>query len=244
MAKQKEKNVRENCARTKKGMRRMRLFAGLFACLLGVGLLAGCAGKIEQDQENAEGKGEHQKGGGTVIEDIDFSFLAEEEGTWKDNSLDDWQAVINQKVEPVLLEGEDEYSFGNRIGEGGFLFFSNHIVYSNNGTEYQYQWSGINGIRATGEEFSLRLDLEATPEFDLKSHQESDLGSGLTSDLMEANGYPSCKMARYVAIAFTDWMRTFMNYGARSWRTNHSPLFPSWGMRRETYISCSERMLC
>ena len=189
MEKQKEKNVRENCARTKKGMRRMRLFAGLFACLLGVGLLAGCAGKIEQDQENAEGKGEHQKGEGTVIEDIDFSFLAEEEGTWKDNSLDDWQAVINQKVEPVLLEGEDEYSFGNRIGEGGFLFFSNHIVYSNNGTEYQYQWSGINGIRATGEEFSLRLDLEATPESDLKSHQESDLGSGLTLDLEEANGY-------------------------------------------------------
>lgn len=170
-------NVGKNGTRTKKGMLRMRLFAGLFACLLGLGLLAGCAGKNEQDQENAEGKGGRQKGGSVSIEDIDFSFLAEEEGVWKDNSLDDWQAVINQKVEPILLEGEDEFSFGNRIGEGGFLFFSNHVVYANDGTESQYQWSGVNGIRATGEEFSLKLELDP------------DLESGPTSDLMEANGY-------------------------------------------------------
>ena len=170
-------NVGKNGTRTKNGMLRMRLFAGLFACLLGLGLLAGCAGKNEQDRENAEGKGGRQKGGSVAIEDIDFSFLAEEEGVWKDNSLDDWQAVINQKVEPILLEGEDEFSFGNRIGEGGFLFFSNHVVYANDGTESQYQWSGVNGIRATGEEFSLKLELDP------------DLESGLTSDLMEANGY-------------------------------------------------------
>lgn len=124
----------------------------MILCMLGSLLLAGCSARVRP----LEGKNAASNTSDTtMVEDIDFSFLEEEEGSWRDNSLDDWQALINRPTQPYLLEGEDQYSYSTLIGEGGLLFFSNHYLNST------LQWSGINGITVKGEEFSHELHIES-----------------------------------------------------------------------------------
>ena len=67
-----------------------------------------------------------------------YEFLGEVELAWKDNSLDDWQAVINLPLKELKADGEQ---LGGAIryfaGEGGAVRFKNHLVgsYKKTGAE-------------------------------------------------------------------------------------------------------------
>lgn len=97
-----------------------------------------------------------------------YEFLGEVELAWKDNSLDDWQAVINLPLKELKADGEQ---LGGAIryfaGEGGAVRFKNHLVGS-----YKKNWSGVSGINVMGEEFAETI----TPDSDREGMQIDLLG--------------------------------------------------------------------
>ena len=130
-------------------------------------VLAGCAGGSGQGQEKAGGKWGFRNGGSTVMEDIDFSFLAEEETFWRDNSLDDLQGIVNRHLELEELEGENEYAVGmsstakRGIGYGYALLSESGGFYVRDpGFDSRLEDVLIEGISASGEEISVRLKEE------------------------------------------------------------------------------------
>ena len=136
----------------------------LTACFFASFTFGGCAKDSGQGQEKAGGKWGFSKGEGTVIEDIDFSFLAEEENSWRDNALDAWQGVVNLHLEMEELQGENEYALGmsstaNRgIGYGYALLSENGAFYVRDpGYDSRLEDTLIEGISSSGEKLSARL---------------------------------------------------------------------------------------
>ena len=128
----------------------------VWGCLF---LLGGCMTGERENKSNPNEKGKKGKKENMIIEPVDFSFLEDEEGAWKDNTLDDWQAVINQRLEVVELEGENEYWISS--GEGS-AFQTGISMVSENGALYM-QTPGndsrlneirINGVSISGDSFS------------------------------------------------------------------------------------------
>ena len=116
-------------------------------------LLGGCQGKNEPMDITADSTDS------SSYESTKFEFVEDVELDWKDNSLDDWQAVINLPMEEVKAEGEQ---FGGRmtyvVGECGAVRFKNHLIGS-----YKKDWSGVNGITSLGEKFSKKITID--PEY-------------------------------------------------------------------------------
>lgn len=85
-----------------------------------------------------------------------IEFVDEEVLEWKDNSLDDLQAVINLPINDLKADGEQ---YGGRtmffVGETGAVRFKNHLLGS-----YNEDWSGVNGIDASGNEYSERITVD------------------------------------------------------------------------------------
>ena len=85
-------------------------------------------------------------------EAVEYDFLGDVNLEWKDNSLDDWQAVTNLPVEEVKANGEQA---GGRtsffVCEGGAVRFKNHLL------GYKNSWSGASGITPEGEKFSEKI---------------------------------------------------------------------------------------
>ena len=107
-------------------------------------LLAGCAGKEGASQETLT------QGNSSSREAASYVFLEDAEPEWKDNSQDDWQAAINAPLKELKVEGER--SGGRKaclVGEGGAVWFKNHIMGS-----HKTDWSGVSGISIEGMEFA------------------------------------------------------------------------------------------
>lgn len=129
--------------------------AGSF--LLGISImmtalfLGGCQGKREG------ALGTEEAANASMAENAaEYEFLEMEEVIWKDNTLDDLQAVWNLPVEKVKAEGEqiggtEKYA----AGYGGMVRFKNHLV-----GNYKKDWSGVNGIKASGEKYSEPIAVE------------------------------------------------------------------------------------
>ena len=83
-----------------------------------------------------------------------FSEITEEDNTdWRDNSVDDLQAVVYVPVKEVRAEGEQNGGRSTYVMfEGGGARFKNHLLSS-----YKMDWSGVNGVTATGNEFSTKI---------------------------------------------------------------------------------------
>ena len=82
-----------------------------------------------------------------------YEFLDKENLAWEDNTMDDWQAVINVQVKELKADGEQ--LGGNMtcfVCEGGAVRFKNHLLGSN-----KTDWSGVNGVTASGEEFAKEI---------------------------------------------------------------------------------------
>lgn len=90
-------------------------------------------------------------------ETVEYEFLEDVDLAWKDNTLDDWQAVINQPIKEVKAEGEQYGGDLRYIAcEGGAVRFKNHLVSS-----YLDCWSGVSGVNLSGEEFSIKPVVDA-----------------------------------------------------------------------------------
>jgi len=89
-------------------------------------------------------------------ESVEYEFLGDVNLEWKDNSLDDWQAVTNLPMEEVKANGEQA---GGRMSffacEHGAVRFKNHLL------GYKNSWSGASGITPEGEEFSERITVDS-----------------------------------------------------------------------------------
>lgn len=115
-----------------------------------VTLLSGCDGNAGQDTEKTIPTST------PLREMTEYEFVEDVDLEWKDNSLDDWQAVVNHSVEEEKADGEQ---LGGALKymacEGGAVRFKNHLIGS-----YTKNWSGVNGIRPSGEVFSKRISVE------------------------------------------------------------------------------------
>ncbi|MBR3470424.1 MAG: hypothetical protein IKH28_12150 [Lachnospiraceae bacterium] len=129
------------------GSKRRIIYGLLLVALL---LLAGCRRKGEEAQTEA------MPWGISAREAAQFEFVDDVELEWKDNSLDELQAVINCPLEEVKADGEQ---VGGRktyvVGEGGAVRFKNHLVGS-----YKKDWSGVSGVTTSGEAFSERITVD------------------------------------------------------------------------------------
>ena len=137
----------------------------LAACLMVTFLLGGCARDAQGERDKTEGKWGFKDKGGTAVEDIDFSFLAEEGNSWRDNSLDDWSGIVNKHVEMEELEGVNVYALGlsataNRgIGYGYAVLSENGAVYIRHpGVDSRLEDTLIEGASAMGDPISVRLN--------------------------------------------------------------------------------------
>ncbi|MCR4599239.1 MAG: ABC transporter substrate-binding protein [Acetatifactor sp.] len=83
-----------------------------------------------------------------------FSEILEEDNAeWRDNSVDDLQAVVYVPVKEVRAEGEQNGGRSTYVMfEGGVARFKNHLLSS-----YKMNWSGVNGVTTSGEEFSAKI---------------------------------------------------------------------------------------
>jgi len=114
-------------------------------------VFAGCQGNSESVETLTDSSG--------VVsgEAANIEFVNEGVLEWKDNSLDDLQAVINLPINEVKADGEQ---YGGRamffVGETGAVRFKNHLLGS-----YKKDWSGVNGITASGKEFSEKITVDS-----------------------------------------------------------------------------------
>lgn len=118
-------------------------------------LFGGCSAK-EESLEAASRPDES-----TNIEETasKYTFLEEQNFVWKDNSLDDLQAVFNLPIEEVKAEGEQ---FGGTLKyfahEGGAVRFKNHLL------GYKKSWGGVSGIDMQGVSFAGMITVEPEDE--------------------------------------------------------------------------------
>lgn len=153
--------------RSKKRMRQALVF------LVMILLLAGCHGK----EKTMSGQTKENVFSGETCE---FQFLDDVELAWKDNSLDDWQAVINLPIKDELAEGDQAKGRGDfMLNEAGCTFFRNHVT-----SYYKKDWSGVSVITAEGEGYSKRIEANS----DWEGLQVSLLGS-----TAGGTGYVACK---------------------------------------------------
>lgn len=133
-----------------KGWKRDKLMMilGVAAMLM----LGGCLGK------DGSVKGQDKTDGASLAETSEFLFLEDSsDDVQGDNSLDDLQAVLNLPVEIVTEEGEIYGGLNSMfVGDEGCVLFKAHSF--KNG--YADNWSGVSGVTAEGEPFSLRLEVE------------------------------------------------------------------------------------
>ena len=113
-------------------------------------LINGCQGKTDTTMGQIDTKGK------TVMEEMTYETLEDIDLAWKDNTLDDWHAVINQPLKEIKEDGEQ---YGGMLKfvtcEGGGIRFKTHLFSVN-----KKSWSGVNGIRTDGEEFSVTMEVD------------------------------------------------------------------------------------
>ena len=112
-------------------------------------------------------------------ETMSFDFLSEEsDAVWEDNRVDDLHAALNAPIKRITIEGESGGKSQILLGEGGCTWFKNHLFGS-----YKNNWSGVSGVTAEGDEFSLKVELEP----DRKGNHIYELGP-----VSGKNGYVAC----------------------------------------------------
>ena len=117
-------------------------------CIVTMLLLEGCSGKHKMYDMSGEAEALASSTSNEVI------FLDDENVMWKDNALDDLQAIFNIPVHRFVPNG---IITGGRgcvmVGEGGSVIFKQHLF-----SDYRINWSGVNGVAADGEGFSYRIE--------------------------------------------------------------------------------------
>lgn len=103
--------------------------------------------------EDGKATGNINSTGDSMESIIEYQFLESQDLEWKDNSLDDLQAVFNLPIQEIRSEGEivstgQSHCF---VGVNGAIRFKNHYLGSKN------SWSGVSGITLQGAEFSQEI---------------------------------------------------------------------------------------
>lgn len=112
-------------------------------------LLAGCKAQNTATEDNLEKKD-------VVSEMTEYELLSDIDLAWKDNSLDDWQAIFNLPMEEIKEDGEQlSGTVKYFVCEKGAIRFKNHLAGS-----YKKNWSGVSGTSVQGSEFAEKIVLD------------------------------------------------------------------------------------
>lgn len=84
-----------------------------------------------------------------------FSEMLLEEADWKDNTLDDYTAIIHTPLMPEQPEGEIGGGFQYALGNTGGAIFKKHLV-----TPVEDCWDGLTIVTDQGDERSMRLSFQ------------------------------------------------------------------------------------
>lgn len=126
--------------------KRIVLFQMIIVLML---LLTGCHAK---DGNVSTAKTENKD---SSEDSLQYQFLEELDLTWKDNSLDELQAVFHIPVGEVKQEGENVFQTQYDIKEDKIVAFRNHLL-----TNYKESWSGVSGITDSRETFSKVITVD------------------------------------------------------------------------------------
>lgn len=122
----------------------------VMAALAVVLMFSGCGAKNESEGNQLNDKE-------VTPSTLNYEFIEEEQFAWKDNSLDELQAVFNLPLEAVKAEGEMNGGAVRYFAcENGIVRFKNHLnVLPKN------SWSGASGIDNHGQVFSEKIEIDS-----------------------------------------------------------------------------------